>query len=63
VARHIEAIEQADPRARHAYLALARLTADRALASGVLKPEDAERLLGALGDSGAPGSSGTQGPS
>ena len=34
----------------HAYLALARLTADRALAAGLLSPEDAERLLGALGD-------------
>ncbi|HEY1699688.1 MAG TPA: DUF2520 domain-containing protein [Trebonia sp.] len=63
VARHIEAIEQADPRARHAYLALARLTADRALDAGVLKAEDAERLLDALGDSGVPGSSGTQGDS
>jgi predicted short-subunit dehydrogenase-like oxidoreductase (DUF2520 family) len=63
VARHIEAIEQADPRARNAYLALARLTADRALDSGVLKAEDAERLLDALGDSGAPGSSETRGDS
>jgi predicted short-subunit dehydrogenase-like oxidoreductase (DUF2520 family) len=63
VARHIGAIEQADPRARHAYLALARLTADRALDSGVLKAGDAERLLDALGDPGTPGSSGTQGSS
>jgi predicted short-subunit dehydrogenase-like oxidoreductase (DUF2520 family) len=63
VARHIEAIEQADPRARNAYLALARLTADRALDSGVLKAEDAERLLDALGDPGAPGSTETEGDS
>jgi hypothetical protein len=32
-----------------AYVALARLTADRALAAGILKPADAERLLGVLG--------------
>jgi hypothetical protein len=28
---------------------MARLTADRALAAGLLKPGDAERLLGVLG--------------
>jgi len=32
-----------------AYVAMARLTADRALAAGILKPADAERLLGVLG--------------
>ena len=32
-----------------AYVALARLTADRALAAGILRPADAERLLGVLG--------------
>jgi predicted short-subunit dehydrogenase-like oxidoreductase (DUF2520 family) len=32
-----------------AYVALARLTADRALAAGILKPADAERLLDVLG--------------
>ncbi|MBO0804927.1 MAG: DUF2520 domain-containing protein [Nocardiopsaceae bacterium] len=50
VAAHVRAIEATDPRARSAYLALARLTADRALASGVLRAEDAERLLDVLGD-------------
>jgi hypothetical protein len=29
---------------------MARLTADRALAGGLLKPEEAERLLEALAD-------------
>ena len=33
-----------------AYLALARLTADRALAAGRLSAGDAERLLDVLGD-------------
>jgi predicted short-subunit dehydrogenase-like oxidoreductase (DUF2520 family) len=32
-----------------AYGAMARLTADRALAAGILRPADAERLLGVLG--------------
>ncbi|MBO0821528.1 MAG: DUF2520 domain-containing protein [Nocardiopsaceae bacterium] len=50
VARHIQAIEDADPRAKNAYLALARLTADRAMAAGLLRTEDAERLLDVLGD-------------
>lgn len=34
---------------RDAYLAMARLTADRALAAGVLRADDAERLLSVLG--------------
>jgi predicted short-subunit dehydrogenase-like oxidoreductase (DUF2520 family) len=50
VAAHIKAIEKADPRAKNAYLALARLTADRAMAAGLLRTEDAERLLDVLGD-------------
>ena len=50
VAAHLAAIREADPGALGAYLALARLTADRALATGLLKPNDAERLLGVLGD-------------
>jgi predicted short-subunit dehydrogenase-like oxidoreductase (DUF2520 family) len=50
VARHIQAIENADPRAKNAYLALARLTADRAMSAGLLRTEDAERLLDVLGD-------------
>jgi predicted short-subunit dehydrogenase-like oxidoreductase (DUF2520 family) len=50
VAAHVAAIAGAEPRALAAYLALARLTADRALATGLLRPDDAERLLGVLGD-------------
>jgi predicted short-subunit dehydrogenase-like oxidoreductase (DUF2520 family) len=50
VAAHVKAIEQADPRAKAAYLALARLTADRAINAGLLRTEDAERLLDVLGD-------------
>ena len=43
-------IQAAEPSALKAYLALARLTADRALAAGQLSPNDAERLLDVLGD-------------
>ena len=50
VARHVAAIRAEQPSALNAYLALARLTADRALAAGLLSPDDAERLLGVLGD-------------
>jgi predicted short-subunit dehydrogenase-like oxidoreductase (DUF2520 family) len=53
VAAHVAAIDaepSASPAVTAAYLALARLTADRALAAGLLKPSDAERLLGVLGD-------------
>ena len=50
VAAHVAAIKAAESGALGAYLALARLTADRALAAGLLTPEDAERLLGVLGD-------------
>lgn len=50
VAAHVKAIGQADPRAKNAYLALARLTADRAINAGLLRAEDAERLLDVLGD-------------
>jgi predicted short-subunit dehydrogenase-like oxidoreductase (DUF2520 family) len=52
VASHIEALRAAAPEALPAYLALARLTADRALAAGTLSARDAQRLLGVLG--GAP---------
>jgi predicted short-subunit dehydrogenase-like oxidoreductase (DUF2520 family) len=52
VAAHVAALEAA-PSASSAsvaaYIAMARLTADRALAAGLLKPADAERLLGVLG--------------
>jgi len=52
VAAHLAAIKAADPGALPAYLALARLTADRALAAGRLRASDAERLLDVLGDHG-----------
>ena len=50
VAAHVAAIAAHDPAALPAYRALARLTADRALAAGMLSPSDAERLLDVLGD-------------
>ncbi|MBV9382811.1 MAG: DUF2520 domain-containing protein [Streptosporangiaceae bacterium] len=50
VAGHVAALGTASPGARAAYLALARLTADRALAAGLLTPADAERLLDVLGE-------------
>ena len=52
VAGHLAALRAAAPEALAVYVALARLTADRALAAGLLAPPDAERLLGVL--SGAP---------
>jgi predicted short-subunit dehydrogenase-like oxidoreductase (DUF2520 family) len=53
VASHIEALRKVSPPAAvGAYVAMARLTADRALAVGMLRAEDAERLLDVL--SGAP---------
>jgi predicted short-subunit dehydrogenase-like oxidoreductase (DUF2520 family) len=50
VAEHVGELGRVSPEGRGAYVALARLTADRALAAGLLKPEDAERLLEALAD-------------
>jgi len=52
VASHVAALRATAPEALPAYLALARLTADRALAAGSLSAADAQRLLGVLG--GAP---------
>jgi predicted short-subunit dehydrogenase-like oxidoreductase (DUF2520 family) len=52
VAAHVAALDaepSASPAAVAAYIAMARLTADRALATGLLEPADAERLLGVLG--------------
>jgi predicted short-subunit dehydrogenase-like oxidoreductase (DUF2520 family) len=52
VAAHVAALDaepSASPAAVAAYIAMARLTADRALAAGLLQPADAERLLGVLG--------------
>jgi predicted short-subunit dehydrogenase-like oxidoreductase (DUF2520 family) len=48
VEAHIAALDGA-PVTRAAYIALARLTTARALAAGLLKPADAERLLDLLG--------------
>jgi predicted short-subunit dehydrogenase-like oxidoreductase (DUF2520 family) len=52
VAGHVDALRADAPEALPAYLALARLTADRAVAAGMLSAPDAQRLLGVLG--GAP---------
>jgi predicted short-subunit dehydrogenase-like oxidoreductase (DUF2520 family) len=48
VAAHITALTGVSTQARNAYVALARATADRALAAGVLRPEAAESLLEVL---------------
>jgi len=53
VAGHLEALREVSPEALRAYVALARLTADRALAAGILAPPAAQRLLDVL--AGAPG--------
>jgi len=52
VASHVRALRDASPEALRAYVALARLTADRALAAGLLAAPDAQRLLDVL--AGAP---------
>jgi predicted short-subunit dehydrogenase-like oxidoreductase (DUF2520 family) len=52
VAGHLDALRETSPEALRAYVALARLTADRALAAGILAPPDAQRLLEVL--AGAP---------
>jgi predicted short-subunit dehydrogenase-like oxidoreductase (DUF2520 family) len=50
VAAHVAALEASTTApAVAAYVAMARLTADRALAAGILRPADAERLLDVLG--------------
>jgi predicted short-subunit dehydrogenase-like oxidoreductase (DUF2520 family) len=55
VADHVEELGRVSPEARGAYVALARLTADRALAAGLLTPDDASRLLDALAERGSEG--------
>lgn len=50
VAGHIDALRAAAPEALPAYLALARLTATRAMASGMLSTPDAQRLLDVLAE-------------
>jgi hypothetical protein len=53
VSAHVDVIAAAAPQQLGAYLALARLTADRALAAGTLTAADAQRLLGVLSGPGA----------
>ncbi len=48
VSAHVRELARVDPQARTAYVALARVTADRALAAGLLKADAAEALLDAL---------------
>jgi predicted short-subunit dehydrogenase-like oxidoreductase (DUF2520 family) len=50
VAEHVAALHAAAPEALPAYLALARLTASRALTSGMLTADDAQRLLDVLAE-------------
>ncbi|GGY10551.1 Rossmann-like and DUF2520 domain-containing protein [Streptomyces hiroshimensis] len=54
VAAHVAQLRAHAPQAVPGYLAMARTTADRALAAGLLKPELAEDLLGVLSDGGRP---------
>lgn len=49
VQAHLAELERVAPQTRDAYLAMARLTADRALAAGLLDPREAEGLLAVLG--------------
>ena len=48
VAAHVRDIGAVSPATRATYVALARATADRALANGMLKADTAEALLGVL---------------
>ena len=48
IARHLDVLRSVAPDSVPAYVALARRTADRAIASGRLRPRDAEPLLGVL---------------
>lgn len=54
VAVHIRQLREVSPQALAAYVAMARLTADRALAAGLLKPEAAEALLDVLAEGARP---------
>ncbi|MER7827795.1 DUF2520 domain-containing protein [Streptomyces sp. NPDC096097] len=55
VAAHVSELRRHAPAAVSGYLAMARTTADRALAHGLLKPELAEDLLGVLADTESDG--------
>lgn len=50
VARHLDRLAAVAPDSVPSYVALARRTADRAIAAGRLRPADAERLLDVLSD-------------
>ena len=50
VAADVAALAGVSPRAQRAYLTLARLSVDRAVAAGLLRPALAERVIEALGD-------------
>jgi predicted short-subunit dehydrogenase-like oxidoreductase (DUF2520 family) len=52
VAAHVAELRRVSPEALAAYVAMARLTADRALNAGLLKAEAAEALLGVLAEGG-----------
>ncbi|MGI5524335.1 Rossmann-like and DUF2520 domain-containing protein [Micromonospora sp. CA-259024] len=52
VQRHLARLAATAPESVPAYLALARRTADRAIAAGRLRPVDAQSLLGVLADTG-----------
>src|SRR5690606_20902355 len=61
VATHIAELRRHAPATVAGYVAMARATADRALAGGLLKPELAEDLLGVLAD-GTSAADGGPGP-
>lgn len=50
VAGHVQAVAAHSPQSRAAYVAMARLTADKALAAGRLRPVQAEALLEVLAE-------------
>ncbi len=52
VTAHLAELRKHSPQAVASYLAMARATADRAIANGMLKPEFAEALLEVLADGG-----------
>ncbi|MFF4651000.1 Rossmann-like and DUF2520 domain-containing protein [Streptomyces sp. NPDC001380] len=58
VRRHLEQLRRVSPQVAEAYRAMARATADRALAAGMLKADAAEALLDVLAD--GPGGEGEQ---
>jgi predicted short-subunit dehydrogenase-like oxidoreductase (DUF2520 family) len=63
VAAHVAELRRHAPATVSGYLAMARATADRALANGLLKPELAEDLLEVLADgTGTTGGAGGAGP-